>query len=1399
MRKSHFFLGVLIFLIAAGTVVSVICLLKHEKQTWRWGPSGIFFNFDGRAVFAQMAEEPAHSVYGSRVYVWVYRNDQRDISEIIITGHAASKVCMRASVQLYETAIKLDVGEYDLLGAGIGRFLGVDPDKLSELRKLPVVQEYENMRQIIAWMQAFGEDTTGLTEQIARLERDTAVSQFLRPARLEELVGMMKRLQAETGLVEVTELSYSAAIAARDEVERQVRLHQKLMGDEVSIIQLESFEELGCAVFLPFYYINNQQTEGPLSYLIIELDTQELAIPTAVLSAHLEAIVTEMKGEAERRRAFALKQLEDAQNLKRRLEDDVKMGLRSEDDFITITHTIDWETLRVIQLPEPEQMRLGDYLHIELPNIIRSAQAQLDLAKRLLEEITKAAEPRGRLAELNQEIIIDSFLRDWDLAFFDEKQAKAYDDWRRTRRQYVWQIIDRWLERVGVNPQVVKQENVVFHVKVREGKALITPYFIANGGSLLFIADHRDGVVRYVNPWALRRMVLLPEGDLPVEVQEKLKRQETWAEARKLLVEPLLSKVLESFENGREQEGGDLLVEALVLNPRGTANWLVEIFRRQQKDTSKEFQQARSEYQKLGFAFFDAFEAGIEYILSKEYAKAIQSFEEAYELRPDVIDSLVWLALAYLWAGNEEKFYSLFERARRLNRGFVQQFEDGLKRGKIIYSPAFEALKDQIDALPFDTRRRMLIIRHIQEGDEHWQKKEFIQAYWEYIEALQLNTEFNEPYQRIVDVYWELGMYRRALEAAFLRLSDPVFGLELQAKPLRISSPNLRWEILSHAAHEKVEKLIVHEEGKTLTILVDSEPVLKLESSRKEEIAHLAQFLAALTAQQISPFGSTTAERLLNTKTPPFPKQRIWADIVFFSEDVGGLVLKAMVYSGAAPNFLAATKVADIETGAPTVKAFLGTRMDKLWETKDIVIRLDYPRSPEERRALKEDMCQYYARIGRNVLSIEISPDAETFCFYKPRTRWEILQRLITGGTALIKPHTTATLPRNLALELVAQLVKGDLFQHIPSAVREALLADAKALKKLEARMLAIDYPQIAMFSLAVQGNTVYLMVLGEGSATKVVPIETKGQDLTGILNKLRLIVNKDPTIPTRFLIQALSDEERELIRDNLVRPLVEHLSPRTKGDMIVLDLRGKDFALLDLPNDPLLRTLVPYFLRGNRLVYISESSTARDIESALRVTLDPRKLKIFIARPSYAFYPAWEDKIAALREKAKRIGVELVDLTDLSRESPAEAKKVLQNALAENESLVLVFGDIGGAKELDLGGGEGSRFTQAEVPEFQRPVLRCVAFAGCKSYATGWSDVVISKNVGEISFGFWEEFIAEELFEFLNRLVDTLSEDPAGRLPALLLLLKLAEELEIPGGVVVELPTDFVKGWKII
>lgn len=1432
-------------LLVAGVVVLLFFLLSpvdHVAPSFTLQDEQLsesrFFNFDRGATFAEMLAEPPHNIYGSSISLWVYRTEgleaqEAEIAELLLTGHAASKVCMRGSIAVYEAALALPPQESDLVVAGATYFQGITPEQRAEIEKAPSVKQYKiiknnldklrSQRDVLSHILsgisavvllddsmlilalAYGDDTplrikicflqgfvsgglsmecdqlleqasvpieeahhelahfssligrfpdlrtlmanyldtldrllqagqkhpwsvildpellaeveearqavenwfgktfTSLAEQaeelalnLDKLAREEAVREYLRSQSLDDLVNAFKRLEAESGLVTVKELDPKIVTDTRAMIEQWLQYATSIEGlDEPLIIWYQPPAGQEGAILLPFYYTG--QYSGFPGYLTIELSRDDFPVPDEVLRTHQEALVDEVKGDAQRRKEFYQSQLKDLENIQKELQ-----GANPYQE-IPIYCRIDFEKLQRECQREPiEWVTVKEYLlnPAYLPGMIETAERLLAEVEMLLQEIEEATEAQGRLDHINRAVVLDSFLRDWDLAFISRDQGAAYDAWREKGRTSLWTRIDQELQDRGIEAKRLKHENVIFDVSFEDNHIRIVPYFIANISNLVFVIDPRAGIVEYIHPWGRRDKVKVDLDRMPQEVKAALetgkeletrarearakeqcekanqdfqKAIEKYQETRELLAQPLIEKTQKALEQGESQVAVETLKRALVIDPRGTSQWLIAEWKGRQVDTASR--------------------------LKKIQGECIRASDE----RPD---------------------YCSFLDGKKL-------FSEG----------------------------------------------KYFEALGEYRKALSAGLAFNELYQSLIDTYWELGMYKRALETAFLQLDDALQGLRLEGKPLSIANNRLRFPFKSGLRYENADlkTMQVEVQGKNLVVRVNQQEVLEITSPRADDITYLAQWFKALDPDQVSNIGDTAAERLLNTNIGLFPAEAEFARLFLSADEwgpVGQQLLKAMVYGSVKPSFISDSVVEEYlypdlcsverkgdESGLlPHARAvsrpelILGTRdylYDSFWSSSEIIEAIEYP---DTREKIRDEIIN------------------------------EIPGQLVAGNAD--------------GLAAALGILQGSLGQQLSPDVRLALLADARALNKLGARVFFTDYPQITMLDVNVQGNPVYLLVLGEGSAMEAIPIQMKGQDLMGLLTKLRESVTKDPAVEVTSLIEALTHEERDLIRDKLVLPMVEHLSPQVEGDRIILDLKGRNFALLDLPNDRLIRGLVAYYLAGNRIVGISAHSTARDIAAKLPASIDPRKLKLVFSLPwskinelrepyRTSVIDDYRDHFRRLQEEAQVLGIEVIDLSDVSAHA---AKAIVDKLLREKGSLVLTFWEAG---ERSLEIGQKGLLVPDDVPEAAVPLPdRLLALSGCDSYGRGWPDIVIGKQ-GVLSLGFWKDISIADAFLFADRLVGRLKAELTANpdvLPqAVPLLLDILEGL--PGFIVVELP----------
>lgn len=1513
--------------------------------------NGQFFKFDKGATFAEMLTEPPHNIYGSGITLWVYRwedseEQETGIAEVLLTGHATSKVCMRGSISAYETALALPPQGSDLLAAGVAYFQGITPSWQAKLEQDRSVKEYRNtkatygelitqranlstilnsismfilfddfpmimslavwdddtpLRMKICFLQGFLSKRLGLeceelleqasipieearrgfedvsklikgfpklrllmtnyldtlerllqrweedpfstardpepiesieqareaignwftqkfdnlSERIKKLEltldqlsEKEAVKEYLRSQSLEGFVDTFQRLEIETGLVTVKELDHEILADARAAIEQWVQYaaSEDLAGPLV--IWYQPLEDQEGAVLLPFYYITKRSDPN---YLTIELRLRDFEAPEEALKTHQEALIKEVKEDAERRKDFYETQLKEFRDLREELQDADPTKL------IPIYCSIDFENLRIECEQEPiEKVTVREYLINPryLPGMIETAERLLREMRGLLKKIEEATQAQGRLTQINYAVVLDSFLRDWDLVFISREQGAAYDAWRGKRRDWIWKKIDEELLDKGVDSQILKQENVVFDISIEGDRVRIVPYFIADVSNLIFIIDRNKGIVQYIHPWGKRKKVKRDRGRMSQRVQqllhegEELEKQvkvllrqnrcrevdqkfreaiKRYQQARMILAKPLIEEAQRSFEEGDIQAAVRTYKEALILDPRGTSEWLITKWRNRQVDTTQRLQNVRKKCESNPEAnsFLEYFGNGWKHVSSgfeliqqgrldeaeEELWAAIDEYQKAIDLISEIPDPYLHISLAYeLLQSIEEQKGNEFQadeyeertaewkgKARAIDPGFVEEFEQA---EGLIYSDAYRHLQELQGPCSFLN------------GRQRFEEGKYFKALEEYRKALRAKVELNELYQGLIDVYWELGMYKRALETAFLQLEDISQGLVIKTKPLQLVNNRLQFTLESGLKYEdadlKTLEVEVQEQGKSLVVRVNQQDILKVASSKTDDIEYLAQWLESLDPKQISNIGDTVADRLLNTEAPLFPAEEEFTEL-FLSPDgwgpLGQQLLKAMVYGGVKPSFITDS----------AVEEYLYPDLCSVEGKEDKTALLSHVQVVSQPGAILGARDYLYSSFWSSSEVVEAIKYPDT----RAKIREEIIDKipgqLISGNAD------------GLAAALL--IFQGEIGQTLSSDVRQALLADGRVLSKLGARIFFTNYPQITMLDVNVKSRTVYLLTKGEGDAVEVVETEPR---LVTLLEDIKQRMGEHPA---RYVVeQLLSKEERELIRDRLVLPLVRHLNPRIEGDRIILDLQGKPFALRDLPENPVLRTLIPYFLRGNRLVYVAENSTAREIEKKLQALVDHTKLKFFVSLPvEYVGTPVeklWNAEIEKLKAhiSERKLGIMLEDLTG---DDPITAKQKVQEALEEEDSLVFTFGHHPGTRALEI--GLGGTFTHEDLGRLgsRYEPERFVAFVGCRGDVLAWPDQVV-KKLGVLSFSFFEPFNADELINFLNAVVEELGKDPNARPQAIPFFLDIMEKLGLEkGGPVVQVPIE--------
>ncbi|MBN2396703.1 MAG: hypothetical protein JXC36_09650 [Candidatus Atribacteria bacterium] len=119
-------------------------------------------------------------------------------------------------------------------------------------------------------------------------------------------------------------------------------------------------------------------------------------------------------------------------------------------------------------------------------------------------------------------MLLDSFLRGWPSIFLtSENDAKLYDKWVELKRLDAWKKISKNLLEQGIAPTNLLHTNIVFKVKKRSlDQVEIEPYYFLLTNAFLIAVDPREGIAKYIHPWASRELLRLVVDNNWIKEQE---------------------------------------------------------------------------------------------------------------------------------------------------------------------------------------------------------------------------------------------------------------------------------------------------------------------------------------------------------------------------------------------------------------------------------------------------------------------------------------------------------------------------------------------------------------------------------------------------------------------------------------------------------------------------------------------------------------------------------------------------------------------------------------------------------------------------------------------------------------------------------------------------------------
>lgn len=484
-----------------------------------------FHKRSSSASLQEMLSEPATSMYGSTIDVFVFRDSDGNLREITIAGHADSITCSIASGAFASALIESGLGEGDFLLAGAGR---ISVPVLSEEERLrfladPDVEEYDTLRRELETVRflvsrdlfpeqevaaTYGWDLEEGQARLEELETRENVRAYLLSAVVAEsaqaFLEQARELQETSGLLRLHELRFDVVSAVHD------RLKEASKAGKSEVLTFSDLDPGGEAVvYTPMLMIGSGE---PV----------ELEIPVgrfspdgfrAAAKQHRSALEKAIENSAQRRYEHATRLLESERSVK--LQCDAATTVEREE--LISTQTCDQDecgsdtgSLRSNLRLGDNRITFGEYCDVNNPqNLITSAQWQenaleiLDRMKRLRDE-----QDSLNVDALTHAALIDSMLRDWALPIPDAQAA--FDNWRTVGRTDAWQALTTAMAEQGVARAAISGESVLFDVSLVGDTLTIRPLLAVDLARSRVVVDPQLGAVAAVAPWELREISELP-------------------------------------------------------------------------------------------------------------------------------------------------------------------------------------------------------------------------------------------------------------------------------------------------------------------------------------------------------------------------------------------------------------------------------------------------------------------------------------------------------------------------------------------------------------------------------------------------------------------------------------------------------------------------------------------------------------------------------------------------------------------------------------------------------------------------------------------------------------------------------------------------------------------------
>lgn len=466
------------------------------------------------ASLSEMLQEPPTSVYGSTIDVFLYADDDGNLREITIAGHADSLTCGATSGAFAGALIDARDGPENFVIAGAGRMSVplIDENRRTALLETVEVTEYKSLDATLSLYRLFvrsgnlplekAEANLEMTfeeaqAELNRMSKQPLVAEYLRLERPREsaltFVRQARELQKISGMLRLHYNSY-ALIA---DVIKRIREAAVEGGSTVlEFADLLTEPNAEAVVYVPMLGMGNAEE------VVLRIPVSEFS-PEGFQEAsrqHRSAMEGAIVGSAERRLAHAEKFIASSE---RDASDCRQMDAEELARFVPGLNTCDRDGCR--RDLSGLQITYETYCEQHVPSNIEVGKSWKAEAERVLARVRelRARQDEDQIDVLAHAAVVDSMLRDWALPI-PNAQA-AFDFWREHGRLAAWRALTDELTRQGIGRAALSGESVVFNVRLSSDFLVIRPLLVVDVRRTRVVLDSALGVTAAVAPWELRR------------------------------------------------------------------------------------------------------------------------------------------------------------------------------------------------------------------------------------------------------------------------------------------------------------------------------------------------------------------------------------------------------------------------------------------------------------------------------------------------------------------------------------------------------------------------------------------------------------------------------------------------------------------------------------------------------------------------------------------------------------------------------------------------------------------------------------------------------------------------------------------------------------------------------